>query len=197
MRVIGLVFSARKKGNCYHCVNYCLEKFKTRGFKTQIINAYDYEIKPCSHCNYQCFSEEVIGKKMKCPIDDDLPNIYEIMREADILIFGIPTYGGHASGLYRAFMERMNSLSHEDFIDVLIGKVKGFIIIGNLTAWGDLALHEVLVDFYNSDPVPEAILLQARDYGRNSLEGDLIEESAVRQRLNSLVSRLIKRFKSQ
>ncbi|MHA1469886.1 MAG: NAD(P)H-dependent oxidoreductase [Candidatus Asgardarchaeia archaeon] len=65
MRVIGLVFSARKKGNCYHCVNYCLEKFKTRGFKTQIINAYDYEIKPCSHCNYQCFPEEVIGKKMK------------------------------------------------------------------------------------------------------------------------------------
>ena len=62
MKVLGLVFSAREKGNCYHCVNYCLEKFKENGFETQLVNAYDYEIKPCSQKETRMASKSVNKK---------------------------------------------------------------------------------------------------------------------------------------
>jgi len=197
MKVLGLVFSAREKGNCYHCVNYCLEKFKENGFETQLVNAYDYEIKPCNHCNYECFSEELQNEKERCPVKDDLPKIYELVEKADILIFGVPCYGGHVSGLYRAFSERIISLGWSKVEKILFNKLKGFIVIGNLSAWGDLALHEVLVDFYNAKVVPEALLLQALEYGKSSLKGDLIEDPVVKKKLEWLVNRLIRRYRQR
>ena len=195
MRVLGFVFSARERGNCYYCVNYCLEKFREHGFETQLINAYDYVIKPCSHCNYECFSKELEGREERCPIKDDLPKIYNLMEKANILIFGIPCYAGHASGLYRAFSERMASLGWSKIEKMLLNKLKGFIVVGNLSAWGDLTLHEVLVDFYNAKIPPEALLLQALEYGRISLKGDLIEEPIVKKKLEWLVNRLIRKYK--
>ncbi|MGQ9506855.1 MAG: hypothetical protein ACUVTB_03215 [Candidatus Bathycorpusculaceae bacterium] len=68
VKALGLVFSARWQGNCYDCVDYCLEILRKEGVKTQLINFYDYEIKPCSHCNYECFSERIRGSKELCPL---------------------------------------------------------------------------------------------------------------------------------
>lgn len=169
----------------------CRLLFREDGFETQLINAYDHEIKPCSHCNYECFSKELESKEERYPIKDDLPKIYDLMEKADILIFGVPCYAGHASGLYRAFSERMASLGWSKIEKILFDKLKGFIVVGNLSAWGDLALHEVLVDFYNAK-VPSEALLQALEYNRISLKGDLVEEPLVKKKLEWLVNRLIK-----
>ena len=57
-----------------------------------------------------------------------------------------------------------------------------------------MTLHEILSDFYNAPP-PEVILLQAREYGRVSLKGDLIEEKAVKERLDRFLNLLLKRIK--
>jgi len=96
MKVVGLVFSARKTGNGYSCMRYCLDTLEQKGFKTVLINAYDYEIKPCSHCNYECYAEEIRGKREECPVKDDVPKMYELIKNADMILFAIPCYGGHA-----------------------------------------------------------------------------------------------------
>jgi len=191
MKALGLVFSARRMGNCYRCVAYCLDLLAEEGFETELLNAYDLEIKPCSHCDYECFSEYLRGKKEECPVKDDVPKIYSAMERSDLIVFGIPNYGGHASGLYRAFSERMQALPHDKLRKVLFNKVKGFIVIGNLSAWGDLAVHEVLAEFYNTEPHPVALLLSCEEYGRPSLKGDLVEEEGVRKRLKSFADRLL------
>jgi len=67
VKALGIAFSARKMGNCLNCVEYVLAKLKTQGFATEAINAYDFEIKPCSHCNYECFAKELRGKKRGMP----------------------------------------------------------------------------------------------------------------------------------
>ena len=188
VKVLGIAFSARKEGNCLSCVGYCLDRFGENGFDVELLNAYDREITPCSHCKYECFSE-----LLSCPIDDDVPEMYRKLGEADIALFGVPTYGGHASGIYRAFKERMQALDTKehkwDFWDM----PKGFVIVGNLSACGDMVLHEVLYDFHNLKGRPEAVLLSARDFGRRSLDGDLLTSPAVRQRLDGLVEMLCKR----
>lgn len=97
MKALGIVFSARKAGNCSNCVKYCLEKFSERGFETEFLNAYDLKILPCNHCNYECFAKP----KKRCPIKDDVKMVYSKIVNSDVLLFGIPDYAGHPSGLYR------------------------------------------------------------------------------------------------
>jgi len=195
MKVAGLVFSARKTGNGFSCMRHCLHRFEERGFRTVLLNAFDYEIKPCSHCNYECYGEEIRGKLEECPVKDDVCRMYEQTNDADFLLLAVPCYGGHTPAIYRAWAERVPHLpgrSVEEFQRLFLSRIKGIMVIGNLTACGDMALHEVLADFYAVE-APETILLQSREYGRVSLRGDLIETSAVKERLDRFVELLIKR----
>jgi len=110
MKALGIAFSARKRGNCLNCIDYVLTKLKEQGFETDVINAYDFEIKPCSHCNYECFARELRGKDEECPIQDDVPRIYSKMKKADIIVLAVPTYSGKAASLYCAFTERSQGI---------------------------------------------------------------------------------------
>jgi len=187
MKVCGIIFSARKEGNCLKCVKYCLGKFKEHGFESEIISAFDLEIKPCSHCNYECFADK------KCPIEDDVSVIYQKCESADILIFAIPTYGGHLSSTYFAFAERSQAIfkNFQECTEKMLKKIN-FIIIGNLSAGGDMALHEALYNFVNLGFWPETLLFPAREYGRSSIKGDLIEVPEVKKRLDRFVEMILK-----
>lgn len=201
MKVAALVFSARKSGNGFHCMKYCLGRLEEKGFKTVLVNAYEYEIKPCSHCNYECYAKTIRGRDEWCPIVDDVPKIYEMMKATDLILLAIPTYGGRVPGIFQAFRERTSGLSHlfkdfEGFQQSFLNKIKGIILVGHLTAGADLALHEVLADFYNIEQ-PEVVLLQADEYERSSLKGDLIESQAVKERLERFVDLLFKRILKQ
>jgi len=198
MKVAGLVFSARKRGNGFHCMKYCLDKLARKDFKTMLVNAFDYEIKPCSHCNYECYAKTIRSKDEHCPIEDDVPKLYEMIKATDLALFAMPTYGGRVLGIFQAFRERSSGLSHlfkdfSEFQQDFLNKIKGIIVIGNLTAGGDMALHEVLADFYNIEP-PEVVLLQANEYGRSSLKGDLIKSKAIRERLDGFTALITRRI---
>ena len=93
MNALGIAFSARRIGNCLNCIEYVLTKLKEQGFAIKVINAYNLEIKPCSHCNYECFAKELRDKKEECPIRDDVLKICAKMKEADIIVLAVPTYG--------------------------------------------------------------------------------------------------------
>jgi len=193
VKALGLVFSARKRGNCLNAVEYVLEKLNEQNFQSEIVNAYDYEIKPCSKCNYECFSQYLRGTEEGCPIHDDVPEIYEKMKQADILIFAVPTYGGNVSGLYKAFQERAQGIfkEYENFVDVILSKVIGLIVIGNVPAGGELAYHSAIMDYYDAKYFT-AILLQSAEYGKASIKGDLIENQEIKMRLDNLVNNILK-----
>jgi len=194
LKIVGLVFSARKAGNGFKCMKYCLERMERKGFKTVLVNAYDYEIKPCSHCNYECYAKTIRGRAEQCPIEDDVPKLYRMMKATDYILMAMPTYGGRLPAIFKAFAERTSGLEHlfkdfEEFQRSYLNKIRGVIVIGNLTAGGDMSLHEALADFYNIEQ-PEAILLQANVYGRSSVKGDLIEVKAVRETLDRFTDRV-------
>ncbi len=191
MKALGVAFSARKEGNCLSSLQYCQERLRGKGYETELINAYDHKITPCSHCEYECFSFGEEGKAALCPLQDDVPWLYEKCKDANLSIFAIPTYGGHLSGLYMAFGERGQSQfsDWEEFRQGFSSKVN-LIIIGNLSSGGDMALHEALCDFYNLDPPPETLFLSARQWGNNSLKGDLVKELGVKARLEQFVDRI-------
>lgn len=199
MKALGIAFSARKRGNCLGCIEYALNRLKGKGFETKVINAYDYEIKPCSHCNYECFAHIIRGKKEDCPIQDDIPKIYREMKEADVAILAIPTYGGKPAAIYSAFTERAQGVfrDYEEFKSTILTKIVALIVIGNVPAGGDLTYHSVILDYYNCKNPPPAILLQAAEYSRGSLYGNLLEDEKVRDRLDNLVKLILKNFESK
>jgi len=182
-----VIFSARKRGNCYDCVNYCLQQLAKKGFDTQPINFSDYNVAPCSNCDYECFSQRIRGTQEKCPKNDDMAKIYREFEKAGVVVFGIPTYVGHVPALYRAWEERsLGVYGFGKFSQVLQNKVYGFIVVGSY-----FALNEALFRFYGLPNVTWT-LLRSREYGLDPLKTGLIEVSDVRARLNILVENLAK-----
>ena len=187
MKVLAVVFSARKEGNCSKLATYCLDRFREYGSEVEIIKASQLDIRSCNHCDYECFANK------ECPIKDDIPDIYKKCENADIVIFAIPTYGAHLSSMYFAFAERSQAIfkSFDHYTKSFLKKVN-FIIVGNLSAGGDMALHEALYNFANLGFWPEVLLFPSREYGKNSIKGDLIEVPEVKKRLDEFVKMLVK-----
>jgi multimeric flavodoxin WrbA len=198
MKALGLVFSARHKGNCLDSVEYVLDKLKEAGFQTEIVNCYDYEIKPCSHCNYECFSYELTGEEKECPVQDDVPKIYAKTLEADVVVVSVPTYAGNVSALYKAWTERGLHKGHRGYKlirESLLNKIFGLIVIGNVPAGGDITYHTVVSDHKDVKYPPISILLQPAEYGQISIHGTLIKVEKVRSRLRNMANTLLKIWK--
>ena len=182
-----MVFSARQRGNCYDCVNYCLQQFEERDIKTHIVSLSEHKIFPCSNCKYECFSERIRGTRESCPIKDDLPKIYEEFENANVIVFGIPTYVGHVPALYRAWEERsLGIYGFGKHSQILEGKIYGFIVIGSYSA-----LNEALYRFHGM-PTVTWILLRSREYGLDPLKKGLIEIQDVKGRLDAFGTTLMK-----
>ena len=200
MRVLGLVFSARKRGNCLDSIEYVLARLMENGFETEIVNVYDYEITPCSHCEYECFAQELRGKAEECPIHDDVPKIYDKMRNSDIIIMAVPTYGGKPASLYDAFRERAQTLitkSYESFKSDILSKFVALIVIGNVSAGGDLAYHTVICDHLAFECAAPSILLQSAEYAQRSIDGTLIKNKLVTSRLYCFTKLILKRWQER
>ncbi len=192
MKVLGVAFSCRKSGNGMKILRYLMEGFNKKGYETEIINGYDYKITPCSGCDIECF------KGKKCPVNDDVYMIYDKCFESDIVIFSIPDYSGHLSSLYFAFTERAQGKidNYDKYIEKYLKKIN-FIVVGNLSAGGDMALHQALYDFSNRDFFPETLLFSSREYGLSSIAGNLIENDVVKRRLDDYLERVDRKYNSK
>lgn len=187
MRVVALVCSARERGNCYDLTEFMMKRLGTEGIETEIINAYDYEITPCSHCRYECFEAP-----KSCLIRDDVPEIWRRLKEAEGVVLAIPTYYGMPSALFKSLIERAQGVldwvtfEFRNLESVWKGKVVAILVVSN--GGGRSVLKMV------SQQLPEARILSAlfsyRDYGRTAYEGSLIQNPKVVSRLEKLADRM-------
>lgn len=192
MKALGLVFSARRKGNCLSCAEFVLKELEKKGFKIEVLNMYEHNIHPCKHCNYECFSTNG-----ECPTDDNIPLIYHKVKDSDLLIFAIPTYGSNVSGLYKAWAERGQAIMKrlEDYKEYIANKIKGFIVIGSIPG-GDKAFHVVMPEYCESEYKTAAVLLQPDESGnpRAWLDGNMIEGDLIKLRLKHFVDTILKEW---
>lgn len=85
--------------------------------KTQTIFLKDMEIKPCEGCGY-------CTEKKNCSIEDGMQNIYQQLRQSDVIILASPSYMGGVTSRTKIFMERTWFLRRG-----ALGKVIGSSII--------------------------------------------------------------------
>ena len=76
-----------------------LLKEKNNALEMEIVTLSHCDVKPCSGC-MACTN---IGK---CPIEDDVDDIRDLMSGADLIILASPVHFNHVSSVFQNFVER-------------------------------------------------------------------------------------------
>jgi len=119
-------------------------------------------------------------------------DLYDKCRNTDKIIFVLPVYRGHPASSYYQFAKRaegffrLDTERYENY-----RKKVNLIVIGNVAAGGETALQEVMSDFSDDEYRPLSLLLSSTEYGRRSINGDLIEDSRVREKLENFTESIL------
>ena len=99
MKKILLISGSNRNGN----TNYLLKQIEQKIDNTELILL--------SKCNIEyCKGSLACHKIDKCVIKDDINEIINKIKEADLIIFGVPNYFDNVSGLFKNFMDRLHPL---------------------------------------------------------------------------------------
>ncbi|MDD5617283.1 MAG: flavodoxin family protein [Candidatus Methanoperedens sp.] len=103
MKIVGISGSPRAKGNTEILVHEALKAASELGAKTEFIALSGKKIKPCNGCG-TCRTDKSKGI---CAIkDDDVPRIYEAVKEADGIIVASPVYFLSITAQLKALFDR-------------------------------------------------------------------------------------------
>ncbi len=111
MRIICLLGSPRVKGNSAALAKRFCETAEKLGAKIQTFELNKLNYRGCQAC-MACKT-----KLDKCAQQDDLTEVLDSIREADVLVMTTPTYFGDVSSPIKAFIDRTYSYLVPNFMD--------------------------------------------------------------------------------
>ena len=101
MKILALIGSPRKMGNTDLLIDQILEGARTKGYTSEKIYLYDYTISLCRDCR-NCKKGDYV-----CCINDEMQQIYQLMEEADVIVFGSPVYWYGPPATMKMLLDRM------------------------------------------------------------------------------------------
>ncbi len=110
MKIVCLLGSPRPKGNSSTLAKRLCERAKELGAKIQMIQLNKLTYRGCQAC-MACKT-----KLDKCILKDDLENVLDAVRGADILVMASPIYYGEVSSQIKAFIDRTYSFLTSDYV---------------------------------------------------------------------------------
>lgn len=142
MKIIGLNGSPDKNGNTKFLLNKILEKAGNLGVDTEIIEIGDImesvNKKFCTVCGTPCPGVCYKGTKIE--------EAFEIMRNADGIVFGSPVYFGTVSAQMKAFFDKTRKVRGEK---AFYNKVAAGVTVGTSRFGGQettiKALHDIML----------------------------------------------------
>ncbi|MBN2241552.1 MAG: flavodoxin family protein [Acidobacteria bacterium] len=134
MKILGLSFSPREKGNTEILMDAVLAGAGELGAETELYRTADKRIEPCDACGC-CFTTG------ECPIGDDMQGLYLKMLEADGILFGTPVYFYNMTAQGKTVIDRTIALNHGG--RSLSSKVGAVVAVA-----GSLGLVDALKDLY-------------------------------------------------
>ena len=107
-KVLIISTSLRGGSNSEFLARECEKGAKEAGNEVEFISLKQKEIKYCIGC-LSC------QKTGKCVIKDDVPEIMEKVKNADIIVFATPIYYYEMSGQMKTLLDRLNPLYPTDY----------------------------------------------------------------------------------
>jgi multimeric flavodoxin WrbA len=133
IKIVAIISSSKSHGNTVTLVREALKGAIEEGAEIQEIFLPQYNIEFCTGC-FRCMSEG------KCPFSDDFETLKTLLKEADGIIFGSPTYAASPNAMMKRFSERLGMF--ERFTSEVFG---GKYVVGISTA-GSMGAKKVAND---------------------------------------------------
>ncbi|MEL7608695.1 MAG: flavodoxin family protein [Bacillota bacterium] len=97
MKTLIIFGGARKKGKTMQMVGHFLERV---GTEQRMLDCYSLRISPCRDCR-RCQTQNA------CAIHDDMQQYYQLIDEADNIVFAAPVYFYSTPGPMKVFIDRL------------------------------------------------------------------------------------------
>ncbi len=128
MLVLGLQGSPRRGGNTSLLLSAFLNEAERLGARTHNIEVARKSIAPCLECG-------VCEKEGYCCIDDDMGQVYPLLRQADIIVMATPVFFYGATAQMKALIDRTQVLWARRYIHKLVdpgrkGRLGLFLSLG-------------------------------------------------------------------
>lgn len=107
-KVLIISTSLRTNSNSEFLARECERGAKEAGNDVEVISLKGRDIKYC----IGCLTCQTTGK---CVIKDDVPELAEKVKNADVLVFATPIYYYEMSGQMKTFLDRLNPLYDTDY----------------------------------------------------------------------------------
>ncbi len=101
-KILILLGSPRKKGNSALLAAQVSKGAKAKGAEVETVYLNGLNIKPCQGCE-KCQQEVSNG----CAIDDDMNQLYPMLKEADSVVIASPIYWFNISAQTKIFIDRL------------------------------------------------------------------------------------------
>ena len=101
MHVVAINGSPKAKGNTYQAIKTVADSLEKEGISTEIIHVGNKNIRGCIACG-GCIK----NLDEKCVIKDEVNELVQIMKNADGIIIGSPTYYASIAGTMKCFLDR-------------------------------------------------------------------------------------------
>ncbi len=112
MFILGLQGSPRKKGNTSKLLSAFLDEAERLGANTQYLDVPRMNIKPCLGCG-NC------ERKGFCIIDDEMQQVYPLLRKADIIVMATPVFFYGATAQIKCLIDRSQVLWARKYVHEL------------------------------------------------------------------------------
>lgn len=168
-RIVVLVGSNRRNGNTDLLAKAFAEGASKNNI-VELVSVADYKVNPCIGCN-SCFTRE--GNK--CFQDDDMPKIYEKLRNADMVVISSPVYFYGISAQLKSIVDRLHTPMRNEF------KIKklALILVGAATLpelFDSIKLqYQLVLNFFKLEDAGMILVSGAKD------KGDVKKSEAIKQ----------------
>jgi multimeric flavodoxin WrbA/protein-tyrosine-phosphatase len=113
MFVIGLQGSPRLKGNTSILLSAFMDEAERLGANAHCIHASRVKVSPCVECG-NC------EEKGFCAIDDDMQNIFTMLRRADVIVMATPIFFYGPTAQLKALIDRTQTLWARKYVHKLV-----------------------------------------------------------------------------
>ena len=168
-KIVILVGSMRKNGNAARLAQSFAECAAANN-NVEIVSVADYNVNPCIGCN-SCFTRE--GNQ--CFQGDDMVQIYEKLRNSDIVVIASPVYFYGISSQLKAVVDRLHTPMRNTFHI----KKLGLLLVGaaELPNLFDpiIMQYQMVLDFFKLESVGTVLVREVKDIG------DIENNSALKE----------------
>lgn len=175
--VVILSFSSRNGGNCEQISEYIRI---LHGSNAKLFRFTDFIIHSCGSCDYECFADN-----SWCPyIHDPEYRLLEEICGSSLTYFVVPNYCNYPCANFFTFNERSQCFfqRHAERLERYLRVPKRFIVVSNT---GRENFYEAMSQ--HTDDKPEILFLSAKQYGKVSIEGTILESDEAKSDIRRFV----------